>query len=276
MSLLPRHRSWRLPWSEGRRRRRHQNVDVARRYPDLEPAFLPLYETCKHATMTSVERLYALYKTVEYVVRNDIAGDFVECGVWRGGSVMMMALALQKFGDTGRRIRCFDTFEGMPTPGDADIRHDTGERAADIMAVTERDENAVIWALAPLEQVQRNVASTGYPADRITYHKGKVEETLPAQAPERIALLRLDTDWYEFDEARAGPSLSAAGRGRRADRRRLRLLARIAGCDRRILCRRRAVTAPDPRRRHRPDGREAGLTSENPLRHELWGRGCRA
>jgi O-methyltransferase len=197
MPLLPRNRSWRLPWSESRRRRRHRNVDVARRYPDLEPAFLPLYEACKHATMTSVERLYALYKTVEYLVRNDIPGDFVECGVWRGGSVMMMALALQKFGGTGRRIRCFDTFEGMPTPGDVDIRHDTGERAADIMAVTERDEDAVIWALAPLEQVQRNIAATGYPADLVTYHKGKVEETLPGEAPERIALLRLDTDWYE-------------------------------------------------------------------------------
>ncbi len=197
MSLLPRHRSWRLPWSESRRRRRHQNIDVPRRFPDLEPAFLPLYEQCRHATMTSVERLYALYKAVEHVVGNGIAGDFVECGVWRGGSVMMMALALQKFGDTSRRIQCFDTFEGMPAPGDADIRHDTGESAAEILAATTRDEDHVMWALAPLERVQQNVATTGYPADLIAYRKGKVEDTLPAQAPERIALLRLDTDWYE-------------------------------------------------------------------------------
>ena len=54
-----------------------------------------------------------------------------------------------------------------------------------------------MWALAPLERVQQNVATTGYPADLIAYRKGKVEDTLPAQAPERIALLRLDTDWYE-------------------------------------------------------------------------------
>lgn len=193
MPLLP----WRLPWPGNRRQRRRDDTDLAQRYPDLEPDFLPLLERCQPATMTSVERLYGLYKAVEYVVRNGIAGDFVECGVWRGGSVMMMALALQRFGDTGRRLHCFDTFEGMSAPGELDVRDDTGERAADILAATERHEDNVFWALAPLELVQRNIATTGYPAELVAYHKGKVEDTLPGLAPERIALLRLDTDWYK-------------------------------------------------------------------------------
>src|SRR4029077_10587503 len=101
----------------GRRTSELSGGELARRYPDLDPGFAPLYEACRHATMTSVERLYALYKAVEYAVRAGVDGDFVECGVWRGGSVMMMALALQRFGDAGRKLHCFDTFAGMPPPG---------------------------------------------------------------------------------------------------------------------------------------------------------------
>jgi hypothetical protein len=166
------------------------------RASDLEPEFWPLYEACKDATMTSIERLYALYKAVEHVIRHDIPGDFVECGVWRGGSVMMMALALQGFGAT-RRIHCFDTFEGMPPPTSADVRHETGEDAAEILARVPKEDGDHMWAMAALDLVRQNVGSTGYPTDLVWYHKGLVEETVPAYAPETISLLRLDTDWYE-------------------------------------------------------------------------------
>jgi predicted O-methyltransferase YrrM len=165
-------------------------------YADLDPEFVPLYHACKHATMTSADRLYALYKAVRYIVQSRIPGDLVECGVWRGGSVMMMALTLQQLGETTRNIHCFDTFEGMPPPGDVDIHHETGVRAAAILSRQERRDDSLYWAIAPLDAVQRNVAATGYPADQVIYRKGKVEETLPGQAPLEIALLRLDTDWY--------------------------------------------------------------------------------
>ncbi len=163
---------------------------------DLEPEFWPLHDACKHATMTSTERLYALYKAVEYIVGHEIAGDFVECGVWRGGSVMMMALALQRFG-ARRMIHCFDTFEGMPSPGSADIRHETGENAASILARTPKRDGDYLWAVAGLHLVKQNVESTGYPTDLVSYHRGRVEETIPVEAPEVISILRLDTDWYE-------------------------------------------------------------------------------
>jgi O-methyltransferase len=169
---------------------------VESRLPDIEAEFWPLYWVCRPATMTSPERLYALYKAVEYVVRHDVPGDFVECGVWRGGSVMMIALALQKFGAT-RNIHCFDTFEGMPPPTGADVRHETGESAASILARTPRRDGDHMWGIAALDLVGENVASTGYPTRNVSYHKGRVEDTLPARASEVIALLRLDTDWYE-------------------------------------------------------------------------------
>ena len=146
--------------------------------------------------MTSIERLYALYKAIEYVVRSDISGDFVECGVWRGGSVMMMALALNRLGAT-RRIACFDTFDGMPAPGAEDASLATGESAASILARTRKRDGDHIWAIAALDLVRQNVDSTGYPADLVSYHPGRVEDTLPAEAPPSVALLRLDTDWYE-------------------------------------------------------------------------------
>jgi O-methyltransferase len=163
---------------------------------DVEPEFWPLYDACRHATLTSAERLYALYKAVEYVSRENIPGDLVECGVWRGGSVMMMALALQRFAAVGRRLCCFDTFEAMTEPGPQDVRHD-GARAADVYSAVLARGELPPWAAAGLDLVRTNIAGTGYPAELVAYCKGKVEQTLPAAAPQQIALLRLDTDWYE-------------------------------------------------------------------------------
>ncbi|HKX07347.1 MAG TPA: TylF/MycF/NovP-related O-methyltransferase [Stellaceae bacterium] len=166
------------------------------RAADIEPDFWPLYDACRDATMTSIERLYALHKAVDYVVRHDIPGDFVECGVWRGGSVMMMALTLHGLGAT-RAIHCYDTFEGMPPPSGADVRDETGEDAAAILARTPKQDGDNMWAIAALDLVRQNVRSTGYPEYLVSYHKGLVEETVPASAPQAISLLRLDTDWYE-------------------------------------------------------------------------------
>src|SRR5271166_4952146 len=99
--------------------------------------------------MTSVERLYALYKAVEYLSAARIAGDFVECGVWRGGSMMCAALALLQAGDTSRQLYLYDTFEGMDAPGVADI--DFNGRAATTQLLAEqRAEDSYIWAYAPL------------------------------------------------------------------------------------------------------------------------------
>jgi O-methyltransferase len=171
-------------------------MSVPRYPPDLDEGFWPLYNSCHTQSMTSPERLFAIYKAVEYVVGHGIDGDIVECGVWRGGSVMMMALALQAFGVPERVLHCFDTFEGMPPPGPADIRHDDGASAAAILAASPKNEDSAYWGTSPLETVRGNLAATGYPLEHIRFVKGMVEDTLPAHAPERIALLRLDTDWY--------------------------------------------------------------------------------
>lgn len=144
-------------------------------------------------TMTSPQRVQALVDSVRYLQRHQIPGAFVECGVWRGGSMMAAALALA--GSTDRELFLFDTYEGMPPPGDVDVDY-TGASAA---SRTANDPSRVehITAVARLDEVRRNMALIDYPDAQIHYVAGRVEETVPAMAPDQIALLRLDTDWYE-------------------------------------------------------------------------------
>ncbi len=153
-----------------------------------------IYRRVEPYTMTSVERVLALSRAVRYVVENGVAGDFVECGVWRGGSAMTVALTLLGVGEAARTLHLYDTFEGMPAPSEKDARYD-GALASDLLAESPRD--APVWAAATLDDVRANMSATGYPQERVRYVCGKVEETIPREAPERIALLRLDTDWYE-------------------------------------------------------------------------------
>jgi hypothetical protein len=164
--------------------------------PDLEREFLALYDRCKPYTRTSVERMYALYQASRYLVRAAIPGAVVECGVWRGGSTMIAAMALAAAGDTARELWLYDTYEGMsaPTAEDRDWR---GISAADLMQKGEANKETSVWCYSSLDEVRSNMVRTGYPVDRMRFVKGKVEDSIPGQAPAQIALLRLDTDFYE-------------------------------------------------------------------------------
>ena len=164
--------------------------------PDFDQTKTPIIEQVRSYTMTGVERIYHLITAVEYVVANDLPGAFVECGVWKGGSMMAVALTLLQLGDTSRELRLYDTFEGNPTPGAVDVQYDD-RPASEFLAGRQKTTEDPYWAYSPLDAVKRNMLSTGYPEAKIHFVKGKVEETVPNQAPDRIALLRLDTDWYE-------------------------------------------------------------------------------
>jgi O-methyltransferase len=145
-------------------------------------------------TVTGPARIAALKSAVEYVIRNDIAGDIVECGVWKGGSMMVAALTLLKLG-AQRRLYLFDTFAGMTAPTDVD-RDIFGKSMVESFIKGQCFEDGEDFNV-PLEEVRTNLRGTGYDENLITYVKGPVEETLPSNSPETIAILRLDTDWYE-------------------------------------------------------------------------------
>jgi O-methyltransferase len=171
---------------------------VEDRYPhDFAPRALPVIDRVwPRYTMTTPERLHALCQAVEYVVRSEIPGAIVECGVWRGGSMMAVAQTLRDLGAGDRELYLCDTFTGMTEPTDLDVDVE-GRLAAELLR-GDGDRSATgVWAVSALDEVQRNMRSTGYHAGRLHYVVGPVEDTLPGQAPEQIALLRLDTDWYE-------------------------------------------------------------------------------
>jgi O-methyltransferase len=165
------------------------------RNPDLGPEVRTIIERVKPVTMSGPERIAALYEATRYIARNKIEGDFVECGVWKGGSMMVAALTLLGAGPDRPMLHLFDTYEGMTAPTDVDRSSLSAATAAELLA--NNDKSARVWAYSPLDEVRRNLASTGYPSDRLKFVMGRVEDTLPSEAPDKISLLRLDTDWYE-------------------------------------------------------------------------------
>ena len=148
-------------------------------------------------TMTSAERLWSLVNAVRYVTAEAIPGDFAECGVWRGGSIMAMAGELLRLKVTDRRIWLYDTFAGMTDPTEVDVEAGTGVTASTMLAQTNVGDGNNVWCVAGRGDVEANVFSTGYPRDMFTFVEGDVTQTLLTSAPEKLALLRLDTDWYE-------------------------------------------------------------------------------
>lgn len=164
--------------------------------PDVPASLIEIYKKVKPYTMTSPERVFALCDAVKYIHEKNIEGDIVECGVWKGGSMMAVAETLLRSGDSSRNLYLFDTFEGMAPPTDKDVDL-AGVTAESLLKNSDKMIDDSVWCLAPLEMVKSAVNSVGYPGEKIHFVKGMVEQTIPLGAPGKIALLRLDTDWYE-------------------------------------------------------------------------------
>ncbi len=164
---------------------------------DYEPALVETIKRVRRRTMTTPPRIAALCDAVEYIVRGRVDGDIVECGVWRGGSMMAAAITLVRLGSTDHKLLLFDTFSGMPAPTGADV--DSAYDGYSLERRWRRKQRGSVnsWSYASVEDVREALLSTGYPAERVALVKGRVENTIPASAPKSISLLRLDTDWYE-------------------------------------------------------------------------------
>lgn len=152
-------------------------------------------------TITGIPRLQALVDAVRHCVEAGPAGDFAECGVWRGGSVLAMILTLQELGVDDREIHLYDTFEGMTEPTELDTSPIDPPALEDWEKARGRGERPWSEVFGPElfdeASVRETVLSTGYPEERVHIVRGPVDETIPERAPERLGLLRLDTDWYE-------------------------------------------------------------------------------
>ncbi len=154
-----------------------------------------LWETCGPYTMTSKERMAVLEQSVRYVAAARVPGAIVECGVGPGGSMMAAATVLQEMGDAERDIYLFDTFAGMSEPTKEDVS--VHGKQAMVQYKKRLKDGVCNWISYGKDEVAGNLARTGYPSERLHLIEGMVEDTVPPAEIGDIALLRLDTDWYE-------------------------------------------------------------------------------
>ena len=163
---------------------------------DFDDEDVQIINSVKPYTMTNAERIFSLIQSVRYVVKNNIPGDIVECGVWRGGSMMATAKTLLQLNNKEKQLYLFDTFEGMTKPEKIDVSQ-SNLIASEEFNNTKVDSDSSTWCRASLEDVKSNLFSIGYDKEKIHFIKGKVENTLPSDEIKTISILRLDTDWYK-------------------------------------------------------------------------------
>jgi O-methyltransferase len=161
-------------------------------YPDFDSMHLDIIRNIKDYTMTSPERIFALIEAVKYIVNNNISGEIVECGVWKGGSLMAIMQVLMGMKINDRKIIGFDTFEqGMTESKTFDVSVH-GLKGKDVVKEWEKNNDY------PSQKVVTNyLLDSGYNKENIKLVKGDIIDTLKKESLGNIALLRLDTDWYE-------------------------------------------------------------------------------
>ena len=162
--------------------------------PDIalaDPDFPQLYRNLATVTLTSPQLAYALRCATQYLSQSGVVGDIVECGVWRGGSLALAATTLLQDGDNRRQLWGYDTFDWEWEPVG---RHDSFVAAEG--APRPRPPSAKSSGTSKAEVLDL-LTGTGYPVGQIHLVEGLVQDTIPAEASDGIALLRLDTDYYE-------------------------------------------------------------------------------
>jgi len=161
--------------------------------PEISETEKNIIEACGKYSMTSKLRMYVLSQAIKYVKNENIEGDFVECGIWKGGNIILF----NKFNllyDLKKKIYGFDTFEGMSEPNELDKHNNI---AAKELAKSYGIKKMSDWCYCSYDEVIKNI-SENTKIDNIFLIKGNVEQTLLEEKnlPEKISILRLDTDWY--------------------------------------------------------------------------------
>jgi hypothetical protein len=168
-------------------------------FPEASLSEIKLMNMCSKYSMTGYDRLFFLIKAINYVRLNNVSGDFVECGVWKGGNLILFQKMISKF-NLKKKIYAFDTFEGMTQPLEIDRMLNNGPWAKDLMIQELKDKNKTnIHCYSPLNEVMNNFKKNTLNKKNLICIKGPVERTLVINnnLPKKISILRLDTDFYE-------------------------------------------------------------------------------
>jgi O-methyltransferase len=168
--------------------------NASKKFPvELSDLELRILSKAKPITMTSVGRLSGIAIAMRYLRANQIEGDVVECGVWAGGSIAAAAL-LGSEDFSQRKYWLFDTFEGMTRPS----VHDPKEAKDKYLKTKHQTGEGSNWCEVNETQVRNNLIDVGVDISTCVFIAGDVANTLiQKNLPTKIALLRLDTDWYE-------------------------------------------------------------------------------
>ncbi len=189
-------------WLNSFRKRGDQRQLVSERQLSegrFDESFVTLMQDCTAIDKFS-ETLYTTHKVTEYLLKNKLPGDFIECGVYRGRHIITMAMTLLQMGANDRDIYLYDTFAGMTEPGENDARRGKKETPEQLAARWESkqqsDKNLIRYA--GQEEVRQRLSTVDYPTERLHFVAGDIRETVPNDFHRQIAFLRLDTDWYEL------------------------------------------------------------------------------
>jgi hypothetical protein len=147
--------------------------------------------------MASPQRVIATINACKHAIVANIPGDFVECGVWRGGNSIAAKLIFEEYG-SARHVWLFDTFAGMTAPSPADTTQFSSMSAADRFKEG-KGATHNSWCYASLDDVKSNFVRSGADLSGVTFVAGDVSVTLTDESnlPSEISVLRLDTDFYD-------------------------------------------------------------------------------
>ncbi len=142
-------------------------------------------------TMVPLARLNNLHRCAVDAINHQVPGDFIETGVWRGGMTIFMRAILQAYGITDRRVWVADSFEGLPEP-------DAGKYPVEASTHSGKVMTSVYKHFAvSLDEVRDNFARFGLLDDQVGFIKGWFKDSLPSAPIARLAIMRLDGDYYE-------------------------------------------------------------------------------
>lgn len=157
-----------------------------------------LIEIIEKYTMTTRIRIFNLLQALRHLKEKNIEGDYVECGVWKGGNILLFKKFLNNEETQNRNIYAYDTFEGMTDPDENDFEISTNIESKNLL---EKDnyKKTNTWGICSLEDVKKNILTNKSDLEHINFVKGDVLKTLNNEnnIPKKISLLRLDTDWYQ-------------------------------------------------------------------------------
>jgi hypothetical protein len=163
---------------------------------EIEESDLNFLKKINEFTMCAPANHWAIIQSLQHIKKNNIEGDLVECGVYKGGNIILFDYLLEKY-QLNKKIFAYDTFEGMPKPSEIDM-----DLKNNLASQTKKnyEKNNIIWCYASLDEVKNNIKKFNLQFEnKFKFIKGDVLKTLIVKdnIPEKISLLRLDTDFYE-------------------------------------------------------------------------------